>query len=117
MSWLPIAADFRVDSRVALDQAKLSDTHYRATHFNKLWVGSVAAAIGIGRQTQTNRQELLGIAFNVAFLGYFKYIDFGPSAINDIFAANLVLTHVVPLGISFITFQKIAFLIDVHAGR
>jgi alginate O-acetyltransferase complex protein AlgI len=61
---------------------------------------------------------LLGIAFNVAFLGYFKYIDFGRSAINDIFGTNLVLTHVVlPLGISFITFQKIAFLIDVHAGR
>ena len=61
---------------------------------------------------------LLGIAFNVAFLGYFKYIDFGRGAINDIFGTNLVLTHVVlPLGISFITFQKIAFLIDVHAGR
>ena len=61
---------------------------------------------------------LLGIAFNIAFLGYFKYIDFGRSTINDIFGANLVLTHVIlPLGISFITFQKIAFLIDVHAGR
>ena len=61
---------------------------------------------------------LLGIAFNVAFLGYFKYIDFGLSTVNDIFGTNLVLTHVVlPLGISFITFQKIAFLIDVHAGR
>jgi alginate O-acetyltransferase complex protein AlgI len=61
---------------------------------------------------------LLGIAFNVAFLGYFKYVDFGLSTINDIFGTNLVLTHIVlPLGISFITFQKIAFLIDVHAGR
>jgi alginate O-acetyltransferase complex protein AlgI len=61
---------------------------------------------------------LLGIAFNIAFLGYFKYIDFGRSTINDIFGANLVLTHVIlPLGISFITFQKIAFLVDVHAKR
>ena len=61
---------------------------------------------------------LLGIAFNIAFLGYFKYIDFGRSTINDIFGANLVFTHVIlPLGISFITFQKIAFLIDVHAKR
>jgi D-alanyl-lipoteichoic acid acyltransferase DltB (MBOAT superfamily) len=61
---------------------------------------------------------LLGIAFNVAFLGYFKYVDFGLSTINDIFGTNLVLTRIVlPLGISFITFQKIAFLIDVHAGR
>ena len=61
---------------------------------------------------------LLGIAFNIAFLGYFKYIDFGRSTINDIFGTNLVLTHVIlPLGISFITFQKIAFLVDVHAKR
>jgi alginate O-acetyltransferase complex protein AlgI len=61
---------------------------------------------------------LLGIAFNVAFLGLFKYVDFGLSTINDVFGTSLVLTHVIlPLGISFITFQKIAFLIDVHAGR
>jgi alginate O-acetyltransferase complex protein AlgI len=60
----------------------------------------------------------LGIVFNVAFLGYFKYIDFGRGAINDVFGTNLVLTHIIlPLGISFITFQKIAFLIDVHARR
>jgi alginate O-acetyltransferase complex protein AlgI len=61
---------------------------------------------------------LLGIAFNVAFLGYFKYIDFISGTINDVFGANLVLRHIIlPLGISFITFQKIAFLIDVQAGR
>ena len=61
---------------------------------------------------------LLGIAFNVAFLGFFKYSDFIRGTINDVFGANLILTHVIlPLGISFITFQKIAFLIDVHAGR
>jgi alginate O-acetyltransferase complex protein AlgI len=61
---------------------------------------------------------LLGIAFNVAFLGYFKYIDFISGTVNDVFGTNLVLRHVIlPLGISFITFQKIAFLIDVHAGR
>jgi alginate O-acetyltransferase complex protein AlgI len=61
---------------------------------------------------------LLGIAFNVMFLGFFKYIDFLYSTINDVFCANLILMHIVlPLGISFITFQKIAFLIDVQSGR
>lgn len=60
----------------------------------------------------------LGIAFNVGFLGYFKYTDFLRSAVNDAFGAHLPLLHIVlPLGISFITFQKIAFLVDVHAGR
>jgi alginate O-acetyltransferase complex protein AlgI len=61
---------------------------------------------------------LLGIAFNVAFLGFFKYADFISGTINDVFGANLVLMHIIlPLGISFITFQKIAFLVDVQAGR
>ena len=61
---------------------------------------------------------VLGIAFNVAFLGYFKYTYFLGTAINDVFGTHLSLTHIVlPLGISFITFQKIAFLIDVHSRR
>jgi len=61
---------------------------------------------------------LLGIIFNVVFLGVFKYTDFIAGTINDVFNANLILQHIIlPLGISFITFQKIAFLIDVQAGR
>jgi alginate O-acetyltransferase complex protein AlgI len=61
---------------------------------------------------------LLGIVFNVVFLGVFKYTDFIASTINDALGANLIFTHIIlPLGISFITFQKIAFLIDVQAGR
>jgi alginate O-acetyltransferase complex protein AlgI len=61
---------------------------------------------------------LIGIIFNVVFLGYFKYKNFFAGAINDAFGTNFILTQVIlPLGISFITFQKIAFLIDVHAGR
>lgn len=61
---------------------------------------------------------LLGIAFNVAFLGYFKYVNFLATAANDLIGTNFVLTQIVlPLGISFITFQKIAFLIDVHGRR
>jgi alginate O-acetyltransferase complex protein AlgI len=61
---------------------------------------------------------LIGILFNVVFLGFFKYADFVYGTVNDVFGANLILLHVIlPLGISFITFQKIAFLIDVQAGR
>jgi D-alanyl-lipoteichoic acid acyltransferase DltB (MBOAT superfamily) len=60
----------------------------------------------------------LGISFNVVYLGIFKYTDFIFGTINDVFGANLVLRHIIlPLGISFITFQKIAFLVDVQAGR
>jgi alginate O-acetyltransferase complex protein AlgI len=61
---------------------------------------------------------IAGITFNVCFLGYFKYTMFLKGAANDIVGTDFVLTHIIlPLGISFITFQKIAFLADVHAGR
>jgi len=73
---------------------------------------------GDGSRNASKAVLLLGISFNVVFLGFFKYTDFLSGAINDVFGANLVLRHIIlPLGISFITFQKIAFLIDVQAGR
>jgi D-alanyl-lipoteichoic acid acyltransferase DltB (MBOAT superfamily) len=71
-----------------------------------------------GSQGQSRAVLLLGLAFNVLFLGFFKYTDFLYGSVNDLFGANLILMHIIlPLGISFITFQKIAFLIDVQAGR
>jgi len=61
---------------------------------------------------------ICGIVFNLCFLGYFKYTIFLAGAANDVFGTDFVLTRIIlPLGISFITFQKIAFLADVHAGR
>jgi len=61
---------------------------------------------------------MLGIAFNIAFLGYFKYANFAAGAVNDILGTGFVLGRIIlPLGISFITFQKIAFLVDVQAKR
>jgi D-alanyl-lipoteichoic acid acyltransferase DltB (MBOAT superfamily) len=61
---------------------------------------------------------LAGILFNICFLGYFKYRNFFLGVAGDVAGMHPVLTRLIlPLGISFITFQKIAFLIDVQAGR
>src|SRR5205814_7710565 len=58
------------------------------------------------------------IAFNLSFLGYFKYRNFGVSVINDVTGTSIAMDILIlPLGISFITFQKIALLVDVYAGR
>ena len=81
-------------------------------------VDPAAAEPGGGSRVLSKAVLLLAIAFNVFFLGFFKYTDFLYGSINDVFGAKLILMHIVlPLGISFITFQKIAFLIDVQAGR
>ena len=59
----------------------------------------------------------LGIACNIAFLAYFKYKDFFLGTVNSLFDTHFQLVRLMlPLGISFLTFQKIAFLSDVWAG-
>lgn len=60
---------------------------------------------------------VLGIALNLCFLGYFKYRNFFVDSVNQVLGMHWPLIEILlPLGISFITFQKIAFLIDVRAG-
>ncbi len=58
---------------------------------------------------------LFGVLFNVGLIGYFKYYDFFVDNINHIFGTNLVLKNILlPLGISFFTFQQLSFLISVY---
>ncbi len=60
---------------------------------------------------------VLGIACNVSFLAYFKYKNFFLDTANSLFDTHFHLVKLMlPLGISFLTFQKIAFLSDVWAG-
>jgi len=58
-----------------------------------------------------------GITCNIAFLAYFKYKNFFVDTANNVFGTHFHLAKLMlPLGISFLTFQKIAFLSDVGAG-
>jgi alginate O-acetyltransferase complex protein AlgI len=71
-----------------------------------------------GREGLRRGVLVVGILLNILFLGYFKYLTFVESTLNDLVGTDFVIVNVVlPLGISFITFQKIAFLVDVHAKR
>lgn len=57
----------------------------------------------------------IGVIFNVGLLGYFKYTDFFLENINFIFDTNIPLQKILlPLGISFFTFQQLAFVIDSY---
>jgi D-alanyl-lipoteichoic acid acyltransferase DltB (MBOAT superfamily) len=72
-----------------------------------------------GRLSQPASRAVLvaGIVFNLGLLGYFKYAMFFTQNLNDLFGAGLTVPKIVlPIGISFITFQKIAFLVDAHRG-
>lgn len=56
-----------------------------------------------------------GLIFNLGLLGYYKYTDFFITNINSLTNADIPLFHyVLPLGISFFTFQQITYLVDSY---
>src|SRR5579863_3879227 len=60
---------------------------------------------------------MLGVALNLALLCYFKYTNFIFDSVTALTGAPLPFVNVVlPLGISFFTFQQIAYLVDVMRG-
>jgi|SaaInlStandDraft_6_1057023.scaffolds.fasta_scaffold27026_2 alginate O-acetyltransferase complex protein AlgI len=61
---------------------------------------------------------IFGVVVNLALLGYFKYANFFVDSLNSITGTNIVLLQVIlPLAISFFTFQQIAYLIDAWRGE
>ncbi|MBL4800641.1 MAG: MBOAT family protein [Emcibacter sp.] len=60
----------------------------------------------------------VGIVANLATLGYFKYADFMVLNFNLMTGAETPMLNIVlPLAISFFTFQQIAFLYDTYIGE
>lgn len=60
----------------------------------------------------------VGIILNVMILFYFKYYGFFFENVNRIFNVQFSIKQLaLPLGISFITFQQIAFLVDTYRGK
>lgn len=58
---------------------------------------------------------IAGIGVNLALLGYFKYAIFFIDTVNGVLATNFNFNQVIlPLAISFFTFQQIAYLVDVY---
>jgi alginate O-acetyltransferase complex protein AlgI len=58
---------------------------------------------------------IFGITLNISLLGYFKYADFFIENLNIAFNINAEsLDLLLPLAISFFTFQQIAYLVDSY---
>jgi len=66
---------------------------------------------------------VISLAGNLGLLGFFKYVDFTIDQINNL--ANLIgmtgdipfLNLVLPIGISFYTFQTISYTVDIYRGK
>jgi len=84
-----------------------------------------AVAIGIERHEQRAQRALLGVSLcvNLGLLGVFKYYDFFIASFAVVLQQlgmrpNLTtLSLVLPVGISFYTFQTLSYTLDVYRGR
>ena len=108
---------------------------YWRAEYLVLLIGSVVVNYAMGRIVMARRVPMLwarrtgwqisdgtarlltfgGVVFNLALLGYYKYAGFFVTNMNDAFGFGLsVPATVLPIGISFFTFQQIAFLVDAY---
>jgi alginate O-acetyltransferase complex protein AlgI len=61
---------------------------------------------------------ILGVTTNLSLLGYFKYTTFFVETLNALRGSTYHIEHIIlPLAISFFTFQQIAYLIDAYKGK
>lgn len=59
-----------------------------------------------------------GVVFNLLLLGYFKYLTFSVNTFNYLTDSNFISPEVIlPLAISFFTFQQIAYLVDAYQQK
>ena len=60
----------------------------------------------------------VGVTFNLALLGYFKYAGFTVDNLNGLLGMQLPVPEIaLPLGISFFTFTQTAYLVDAYRGE
>lgn len=88
-------------------------------------VSSILLNYGVYRLLEKQRGKkchktimIAGVVMNVCILIYFKYMDFFIENINMVFGQKFDLLHILlPLGISFFTFQQISFIVDAYRGE
>lgn len=91
-----------------------------------IMVGSILVNYGLylllmkcsARKKQQRLYLAFGVVLNLSVLFYFKYVDFLIGNMNYLFGKDWPLLHIMlPLGISFFTFQQISFLADTYRGE
>lgn len=80
----------------------------------------LAWALQRGNDGHGSRRPILvlGVGFNLALLFYFKYFNFFIDNLNALTGSEVVVGRIIlPLAISFFTFQKIALLFDLYRRK
>jgi alginate O-acetyltransferase complex protein AlgI len=94
---------------------------YWSVLFLCLLLAQITVNFAFGKKIEASPNRTLlrwAVVFNLGLLGYFKYRNFFLENIANLTGIRFYLTKlVVPLGISFHTFQQIAMLVDVRRGQ
>lgn len=84
-------------------------------------IGSVAVNYIFGTLLARNKNKAVlavAVVVNLALLVVFKYTGFLVTSINQIFSSNIPVPDIVmPIGISFYTFQAISYIIDTYRSE
>ena len=84
-------------------------------------IGSVAVNYIFGTLLARNKNKAVlavAVVVNLALLVVFKYTGFLVTSINQIFSSNIPVPDIVmPIGISFYTFQAISYVIDTYRSE
>lgn len=94
-------------------------------HYLLIMVASIGVNFAMNRVMNCSKKPPVrraafwtGMLLNIGMLFYFKYTDFFISNINALFGTHVPLLHLVlPLGISFYTFQQLGYMIDSYKGK
>ena len=80
--------------------------------FNYFW------GVLLSRKQKNRLFLIIGIVCNLLLLGYFKYSNFFIENINALFGLGFNEKNIIlPLAISFFTFQQIAYLVDAYRNE
>jgi Predicted membrane protein involved in D-alanine export len=84
-------------------------------------ISSIALNYGLVKLLRARPRKwllVIGIAVNLGILGYYKYAGFFVETISDLFGLGLNIPNIMlPLAISFFTFQQVAYLVDTYRGE
>ncbi|MEB2778327.1 MBOAT family O-acyltransferase [Algoriphagus sp. D3-2-R+10] len=119
-----------------------SDTNRAKEEGINLYKGKTVASSDIGHLTSDNSSSIfrlpssvsglfhgrklyltISIAFNLSLLGFFKYFNFFIESATEFItlfgfqAHTSTLNLILPVGISFYTFQTMSYTIDVYRGK
>ena len=82
------------------------------------YVSGLAVDAFSGRPSAVRWVTAASVTLNLLLLGYYKYTDFLIENINAITGTSILLRNIVlPIGISFYTFQGMSYVFDIGRGR